>query len=116
MSKSCYILSFIFILLSTNLGVFSLSEFEENEEEDQTNNLTENKDDKVTEESAMVLCGHNLYSALRVACSSIRSKRSAEAFRNHHHKRHHHRLVKRAGLTDLCCSQPCTFQTLLTFC
>ncbi|CAF2748256.1 unnamed protein product [Lepeophtheirus salmonis] len=66
----------------------------------------------------MVLCGHNLFNALRVACSSIRGKRSADGFSDEIMGMNDLRsnMRKRAGLTDQCCTQPCSFTTLLSFC
>ncbi|CAF2743068.1 unnamed protein product [Lepeophtheirus salmonis] len=66
----------------------------------------------------MVLCGHNLFNALRVACSSIRRKRSADGFSEEIMGMNNLRsnIRKRAGLTDQCCAQPCSFTTLLSFC
>ncbi|CAF2745859.1 unnamed protein product [Lepeophtheirus salmonis] len=66
----------------------------------------------------MVLCGHNLFNALRVACSSIRRKRSADGFSEEIMAMNDLRsnMRKRAGLTDQCCAQPCSFTTLLSFC
>ncbi|CAB4069709.1 unnamed protein product [Lepeophtheirus salmonis] len=66
----------------------------------------------------MVLCGHNLFNALRVACSSIRGKRSVDGFSEEMMGMSNLRsnMKKRAGLTDQCCAQPCSFTTLLSFC
>ncbi|CAB4061970.1 unnamed protein product [Lepeophtheirus salmonis] len=57
------------------------------------------------------LCGFYLFSALRVACLSLLSQRSAGNFGNSHHG-----VTKRAGLSDQCCAHPCSFETLLSFC
>ncbi|CAB4069711.1 unnamed protein product [Lepeophtheirus salmonis] len=66
----------------------------------------------------MVLCGHNLFNALRVACSSIRGKRSVDGVSEEMMGMNYLRsnMRKRAGLTDQCCTQPCSFTTLLSFC
>ncbi|CAB4069962.1 IGF2R [Lepeophtheirus salmonis] len=66
----------------------------------------------------MVLCGHNLFNALRVACSSIRGNRSADGFSEKMMRMNNLRsnMRKGAGLTDQCCAPPCSFKTLLSFC
>ncbi|CAF2745143.1 unnamed protein product [Lepeophtheirus salmonis] len=65
----------------------------------------------------MVLCGHNLFNARRVACSSIRGKRSVDGFSEETMGMNDlcSNMRKRAGLTDQCCAQPCSFTTLLSF-
>ncbi|CAB4060270.1 unnamed protein product [Lepeophtheirus salmonis] len=77
------------------------------------------EDERMKRDSEMASSGYNLFNAWRIACSSILSKKyknglSEEMMMDMNGFRS--TMKKLAGLMDQCCSQPCSFQTLLSFC
>uniref|UniRef100_A0A0K2UT82 Bombyxin B3 [Bombyx mori] n=2 Tax=Lepeophtheirus salmonis TaxID=72036 RepID=A0A0K2UT82_LEPSM len=123
MPNKIFIAFLICLLLSMTLQEsFSWSDYERGKQMDRMDiihGMTEySEEGRVKRDGKMVLCGHNLFNALRVACSSIRGKRSADGFSEEMMgmKDLRRNIRKRAGLTDQCCAQPCSFTTLLSFC
>ncbi|CAB4055950.1 unnamed protein product [Lepeophtheirus salmonis] len=100
MSNKLYFASFVCLLLSMTLGEsFPWSDYESGKQMDQMERIHSFK-------------GHSVEGRVK------RGKRSADGFSeetmgmNHLHSN----MRKRAGLTDQCCAQPCSFTTLLSFC
>ncbi|CAB4060273.1 unnamed protein product [Lepeophtheirus salmonis] len=122
MAKKLYFTFFIGLLLSMTMGEYSTLESDKQMGPmERLRSLFEIRGQKNEErEIKMVLCGHHLFHTWKVACSSIRSKKRSldgfseemmmamDGFRS--------TMKKIAGLMDQCCSQPCSFQTLLSFC
>uniref|UniRef100_A0A0K2UBL5 Uncharacterized protein n=1 Tax=Lepeophtheirus salmonis TaxID=72036 RepID=A0A0K2UBL5_LEPSM len=81
MSKKLYFAFFIGLLLSMTMDEYSPLESEKQmgpmERLETPSKLA---DGRIKRGNKMVLCGHNLFNALRVACSSICSKRSLDGF------------------------------------
>ncbi|XP_040565573.1 uncharacterized protein [Lepeophtheirus salmonis] len=111
-----YLMSFICVLLFHKLGEavpwqgFETDEPNEEEEEWDNGGIL-GRTSRSAPRIKVKLCGIYLFSALRVACLSLLSQRSAGNFGNSHHG-----VTKRAGLSDQCCAHPCSFETLLSFC
>ncbi|CAB4069260.1 unnamed protein product [Lepeophtheirus salmonis] len=85
MSNKLYIGSFICLLLSMSPEEsFSWSDLESGKQMDAKNRIHSmtgySQEGRVKINVEMVLCGRNLFNTLRVACSSIRRKRFADAF------------------------------------
>uniref|UniRef100_A0A0K2VC23 Bombyxin C1 [Bombyx mori] n=1 Tax=Lepeophtheirus salmonis TaxID=72036 RepID=A0A0K2VC23_LEPSM len=120
MSKKLYFAFFIGLLLSMTMGEYSTLESEKQMGPmERLRSLLKLEDRIMNKGSEMVLCGHNLFHTWRVACSSIRSKRSVDGFSGKIMiaiNGFRSGMKKRAGLTDQCCSQPCSLKTLLSFC
>ncbi|CAB4062023.1 unnamed protein product [Lepeophtheirus salmonis] len=123
MSNKLYFASFICLLLFMTLGEsLPWTDYKSGKQIDQMKRIHSftgySEEGRVKRGGKMVLCGHNLFNALRVACSSIRGKRSADGFSEGIMGINDLRsnMRKRAGLTDQCCAQPCSFTTLLSFC
>ncbi|CAF2744425.1 unnamed protein product [Lepeophtheirus salmonis] len=122
MSNKHYIASFICLLLSMTLGEsFPWSDYESGKQMDPMVRIHSftgySEEGRVKRDEKMVLCGHNLFNALRVACSSIRGKRSAYGFSEEIMGINDLRsnMRKRVGITDQCCAQPCSFTPFLAF-
>uniref|UniRef100_A0A0K2UA78 Uncharacterized protein n=1 Tax=Lepeophtheirus salmonis TaxID=72036 RepID=A0A0K2UA78_LEPSM len=117
MSNKLYIACFICLLLSMTQGEsFSGSDIEGCKQMDpmeRIHNMTEYfEEERVKRDGKMVLCGHNLFDALRVACSAIRGNKSADVFSEEIMGMNDlwSNMSKRTGLTDQCCTlQPCSF-------
>uniref|UniRef100_A0A0K2UNB9 Insulin-like domain-containing protein n=1 Tax=Lepeophtheirus salmonis TaxID=72036 RepID=A0A0K2UNB9_LEPSM len=120
MSKKLYFTFFICLLLSMTMGEYSTLESDKYMDPmERLETPSKLEEERMNRESEMILCGHNLFNAWRIACSSIGSKKSLDGFSEEMMMAMNgfrSTMKKLAGLMDQCCSQPCSFPTLLSFC